>query len=166
MFSRAHSALVEALCHSPKLHHLCRRCLGQAPELYPLQHLGLGFLSQARDFTMFSGNPSVLVEALCHPPELRRIFGPRWKLHNIWRSIFSLGRSSVPLAEAPPRFVSQASAAPPRALSQAGDSTMLGRGHSALVEARPLTEAPPPPLKMSGSSSRIVPTPAIFGLNF
>ncbi|KAJ7234558.1 hypothetical protein C8J57DRAFT_1249117 [Mycena rebaudengoi] len=48
----------------------------------------------------------------------------------------------------------------------AGDSTMLGSGYLALVEALPLAEAPPPPLKISGSSSRIVPTPAIFGSNF
>ncbi|KAJ7229727.1 hypothetical protein C8J57DRAFT_1251760 [Mycena rebaudengoi] len=72
--SGAHSALVEALCHSPKLHHVHWRCLGQVPELYPLQHLQLQFLSQAGNFTMFGGKHSSLVEALCHLLKLHQEF--------------------------------------------------------------------------------------------
>jgi hypothetical protein len=98
----------------------------------------------------------------------------------------SLGRSLVLPAEALLRF-----------LSDAGDSTMFGGAHSALVEALchppklrqefwpmwrlhnvrqatfslgvsfvPLAEAPPPLPEMSGSSSRIVSTPASWAAIF
>ncbi|KAJ7209108.1 hypothetical protein C8J57DRAFT_1257675 [Mycena rebaudengoi] len=114
MFGRGHSALVEALCLSLKLHHLRRRCLAQVPELYPLQQ------------------------------SLAGVFVSNWRLHNVRRSTFSLGRSSVLLAKAPPpppEMSGSSSRIGPTATSSAlsfesiGDSTVFGGEDSALVEA-------------------------------
>jgi hypothetical protein len=122
-----------ATCRSPanvfnpswRLHNVRWSTFSLHRSSVPLAEAPLRFLSQARDSTMFSGPHSALGEALCHSLRLCRICGPCWRLHNVRPSTFSLGQSSVLLAE-----------------------------------------APPPPPEMSGSSSRIVPTPASFAAIF
>jgi hypothetical protein len=104
MFGGAHSALVQASCGLPKLHR----------DFEP-----------AGDSTMFTAEDIQPWLKLCASRQSStEVFEPCWRLHNIRRSTFSLGQSSVPLTEAPPRF-----------LTQAGDCTMFGGAHSALLEA-------------------------------
>jgi hypothetical protein len=102
IFGGAHSALVEALCFSSRLHHLRRRCLAQGPELYPLQHLWLDFLVklEASQCSVDHIQPWSKFSATCQTSA--ESFEPSWRLDDVWRSTFSFGVSSVHLAEALP----------------------------------------------------------------
>ncbi|KAJ7229729.1 hypothetical protein C8J57DRAFT_1251762 [Mycena rebaudengoi] len=117
---------------------------GSSSGIVPTPASSAGFLSQGGGYSVDHIQPWLKLWATCRSstrflghaghstmfaehiqPCSAESFEPSWRLHDVRRSTFSLGRSSVLPAKALPRV-----------LSQAGDLTMFGGAHSALVEAQ------------------------------